>query len=165
VHPKQCFAVRIRPPRRSATLSVYAVSILGLLSVHDSRRTDIPDVQTSAVLPAESCLGTQVQSSVEVAVIDLAVPGHIDRVPAHKPAYRAGVEGMDEKLHVRGVLARLVQRVGKPLDWHVGDGVEGIEADSLVVLQAPTILVLQRGLRRRQTGSEGVVNQVQPARR
>ena len=69
----------------------------------------------------------QVEHLVEVAVVEEAVPADGDGVAAHDAADGAGIEGVEQALHVVFVLAVVEQKIEKPADRHVGDGVKAVE--------------------------------------
>jgi hypothetical protein len=71
----------------------------------------------------------QVEHLVEVAVVQRAVVANRERVAAHHPAGRGGVERRHQPLHVGVERAALLQELQEARDGHVGDRVERAELD------------------------------------
>ena len=72
---------------------------------------------------------------VEVAVVKITIPTDRDSVPAHQSRYGGRVEGADQFLHVVFVVARLEEVVQKPADGEVGDAIQLVENNVLVMTQ------------------------------
>lgn len=98
---------------------------------------------------------------VEIAIVDLSVPTDVDRVEAHELLDGIGIEVPDQQIHVLGELSPPVQKVGEPLDGHVGDGVELIKENSKVLGQLCLVLDLQFFLWWWQKGTQGIVDQIE----
>lgn len=112
--------------------------------------------------PAMDAIDTNVITEllVEIAIVDLSVPTDIDCVEAHELFDGIGIEISHQQIHILGELSPTVQKVGKSLDGHVGDGVELVEEDSKILGQLLLVLDLEFFLRRRQKGAQGVVDQI-----
>jgi hypothetical protein len=106
-------------------------------------------------------LQRQPEHLVEVAVVQTPTPVDAYEFAAHDlfEVFRI-VAGL-EQLHVVGKLALGHQRAAEAQDGHVGQTVEPVEDDAVARLKLLLVGDLEPFLRRWQTGSERVVDQVQ----
>src|ERR1041385_5748739 len=103
----------------------------------------------------------QAEGVVEVAVVEPAVPAHVDLVAAHETGERLRVELLLEEPPVAFELPISLEVVEEPADGHVGDGDEPREADAVPREQLPPVVGFQSQGVRRQRGSRGVVDEVE----
>src|SRR5262249_35687212 len=101
----------------------------------------------------------------EVAVVQPAVPSPAGEVAAHQPGHGGGIEVVPQQAHVTLRLAGPRQLRGEAADRHVRDGEQVVEGDAEALAQAFAVLRLQLLLRRRQEGTDRVVDQVEAQRR
>lgn len=85
----------------------------------------------------------QIKSSIEVAIVEFAVPLDIDGTSTHQSSQRRRVEGACQELEVLAELATVVEIIGEALDGHVGDGKERVEYDTLVCEELLSIVLFE----------------------
>ena len=66
----------------------------------------------------------QMEHLIEVAIVHLSLPAHVNGVAAHQAVDRGGVERGDEQFEIRLILSFVAQRAGEARDRQVRDGVE-----------------------------------------
>mmetsp|Transcript_11546 Transcript_11546/g.29229 ORF Transcript_11546/g.29229 Transcript_11546/m.29229 type:complete len:235 (-) Transcript_11546:946-1650(-) len=98
---------------------------------------------------------------VEIAIVNLSVPTHVDRVEAHEFLHGIRIEIPHQQVHILGKFSTAMQKVGKPLDGHVGDCEELIKENTKVLGQLLLVLNLKLFLWGRQKGSQRVVDQIE----
>mmetsp|Transcript_20873 Transcript_20873/g.70069 ORF Transcript_20873/g.70069 Transcript_20873/m.70069 type:complete len:226 (+) Transcript_20873:160-837(+) len=106
-------------------------------------------------------LGRELQSVVEVAVVDTSVICHVDHGTAHDGVHISRVEGGHQQVHVRLELPGLPELVREALDGHVGHAEERVEPHAKVRSQLGLVLGLERALVGRKEGAARVVHEVQ----
>lgn len=79
--------------------------------------TNVPDIQ----LPIRSISVVNRQCGVKIAVVQRAIPRHIDRIPTHQSVHCACVKRVGQELHVGSILSLHQQVIGEPFDRHVGE--------------------------------------------
>jgi hypothetical protein len=106
-------------------------------------------------------IGGEAEHLVKIAVIHAPVPGDGKSCFAHHLVKNGRIESINQGGHVVAVIICLPQVLEIPTNRHIGDAEEMIKDNGMVVLERMPIRSLQRGLRTRQIGAAGVVDQVQ----
>lgn len=101
---------------------------------------------------------------VKVAIIQLPIPCHVDRVPTHKTVDRSSIERVGQQLHVRHVLSAHEQVISEALNGHVGESKKRREPNAVISEQAFAIGSLEVGLPWRKSRATRVVDQVETER-
>jgi hypothetical protein len=91
-------------------------------------------------------LNVEPQLLVEIAIKDGTVVVNAQYVAAHQFVEVIVVEVTHQQVHVRLKFASSVQKVGKPLDWHICHCVQGVEFDAKSFSQLFLVFALQFAL-------------------
>ena len=102
----------------------------------------------------------QVQHLIEVAVVEASVPADRQGIAAHDAGGRGGIKRIGEPLHVRLVVSTLNQKLQKPADRHVRDGIEVVEFNVVLAAQLSTELQFNRVLFGGQECAHGIVDEI-----
>lgn len=102
----------------------------------------------------------QVEHLVEVAIIQVAVPTDGERISAHHAFGGGRIEQRDEFRHIRFIISRHQQIIQEATNWHVGNRVEMIEHNAVVLEEFAFVIFLERTLIWRQKRTNRIVDEV-----
>ena len=103
----------------------------------------------------------QIEHLVKVAVVQVAFIAHRNGVAAHHPGHGAGIESVEQALHITLIMPGFQQVIEEAADGHIGDGVEIIEFDAVLPAQLALEIGFQGGLVAGQKSAGGIVDQIQ----
>src|SRR6516225_572541 len=126
------------------------------VSLKPSEGIEIPNRQSLARFAH-----LNVEHLVEIAVVELSVPAHTDKGPAHKVCDSGRIEMVHQQTHVRLVFSALVEKGSKAPDGHVRQCEEPVELNSESLVEVFLVIRFQFLLRRGQRGAERVVDEIQ----